>query len=101
MTDNENKVCEALNGAGRTSNIVLGVHTLCVIMAEAGRDGKINEQVKKLEGIKEAVRKALLNSMLDGQAVKDEDSDAHADYYLKTIDAMAELVDLLDGKEAH
>ena len=67
MTDNENKVCEALNGAGRTSNIVLGVHTLCVIMAEAGRDGKINEQVKKLEGIKEAVRKALLNSMLDGR----------------------------------
>lgn len=99
MNKNEEKVCEALDGAGKTCTILRGVHMLCVIMAEAGRDGKINEQVKKLNGIKEVVRKALLNSMLDGQAVKDEDPDAHADYYRKTIDAMAELVDLLDGNK--
>ena len=99
MTDNEKKVCESLDGAGRTCTILRGVHMLCVIMSEAGRDGKISEQLKKLDSIKEAVRKALLNSMLDGQAVKDEDHDAHADFYRNTIDAMAELVDLLDGNK--
>lgn len=100
MTENEKKVNETLEGKGRTSAILRGVNMLCVYMLEAGRDGKINQRVKKLEVIEELVREALLKATLKGLALKDNDAGAFKDYHLKQVSAMAELVDLLDEKEA-
>ena len=97
--NNSKKVADALNGDGRTATILKGLNDLCVIRCEAGRNDNIDEQVQKLDDIKEAVRKALFNAMMAGSALKKYGYGADEDYYLKSVDARAELIDLLEDND--
>lgn len=98
-TNNSKKVADVLNGEGSTSVILNGLNQLCVIRCEAGRNNKIDEQVQKLDDIKEAVRKALFNAMMAGSALKKYGYGVDEDYYLKSVDARAELIDLLEDND--